>query len=51
MASEGFSHCFASGSDEVMEGVRTLAGDFLLCFGMLSGSEWCSYLLFKDPLL
>ena len=35
---EGFSGRFGSGSGEVMEGVRTLAGDFLLCFGMLSGT-------------
>ena len=38
VAPEGFSGRFGSGSDEVMEGVRTLAGDFLLCFGMLSGT-------------
>jgi len=37
---------FGSGAGEMTEGVRTWAGDFLLCFGMLS-----SYLLFKDPLL
>ena len=35
---EGFSGRFGSGSGEVTEGVRTLAGDFLLCFGMLSGT-------------
>ena len=28
MALEGFSGRFGSGSDEVIEGVRTLAGDF-----------------------
>ena len=28
VASEGFSGRFGSGSDEVTEGVRTLAGDF-----------------------
>ena len=39
MAPEGFSGRFGRSSGEVMEGVRTLAGDFLLY----------SYLLFKDP--
>ena len=38
VAPEGFSGRFGSGSDEVTEGVRTLAADFLLCFGMLSGT-------------
>ena len=38
MAPEGFSGRFGSGSGEVMEGVRTLAAEFLLCFGMLSGT-------------
>ena len=42
MASEGFSGRFGRGSDEVMEGVRTLAGDFL---ALLWDVEW--YLLFK----
>jgi hypothetical protein len=37
MAPEGFSSCFGSGSGEVMEGVCTLAAEFLLCFGMLDG--------------
>ena len=41
VAPEGFSGRFGRSSGEVMEGVRTLAGDFLLY----------SYLLFKDPLL
>ena len=41
MAPEGFSGRFGSGSGEVTEGVRTLAGDFLLCFGMLSGIRTC----------
>ena len=49
MASEGFSGRFASGSDEVTEGVRTLAADFC---AVLSDVEWYSYFcLFKDPLL
>ena len=48
MASEGFSGRFGSGSDEVTEGVRTLAGDFR---AVLWDVEWYSYLLFKDPLL
>ena len=48
MAPEGFSGRFASGSEEVTEGVRTLAGDFRV---LLSDVEWYSYLLFKDPLL
>ena len=39
---------FASGSDEVTEGVRTLAADFR---SLLWDVEWYSYLLFKDPLL
>ena len=47
MAPEGFSGRFASGSDEVMEGVCTLAGDFR---AVLWDVEWYSYLLFKDPL-
>ena len=47
MAPEGFSGRFGSGSDQVMEGVRTLAGDFLLCFGNLWDVEWC--LVLKDP--
>ena len=46
MASEGFSGRFGRGSDEVMEGVCTLAADFL---AVLWDVEW--YLLFKDPLL
>ena len=46
MALEGFSGRFGSGSDEVTEGVRTLAGDFR---AVLWDVEW--YLLFKDPLL
>ena len=49
MALEGFSGRFGSGSDEVTEGVRTLAGDFR---AVLWHVEW--YLLFKefkDPLL
>jgi len=37
----GFSGRFGSGSDEVTEGVRTWAGDFLLCFGLLSGTRTC----------
>ena len=37
-AQSGVRRLFGSGSGEVMEGVRTLAGDFLLCFGMLSGT-------------
>ena len=37
---------FGSGSDEVTEGVRTLAADFR---AVLWHVEW--YLLFKDPLL
>ena len=41
VALEGFSGRFGRGSDEVMEGARTLAGDFLLCFGMLSGIRTC----------
>ena len=41
MAPEGFSGRFGSGSDEVTEGVRPLAGDFLLCFGLLSGTRTC----------
>ena len=36
---EGFSGRFGSGS--VTEGVRTLAADFVLCFGMLSGTRTC----------
>ena len=47
VAPEGFSGRFGSGSDQVMEGVRTLAGDFLLCFGNLWDVEWC--LVLKDP--
>ena len=46
VAPEGFSGRFGSGSDEVMEGVRTLAGDFR---SLLWDVEWYSYLLFKDP--
>ena len=42
-----FSGRFGSGSDEVMEGVRTLAGDFR---AVLWDVERYSYLLFKDPL-
>ena len=41
MAPEGFPGRFGSGSGEVTEGVRTWAGDFLLCFGMLSGTCTC----------
>ena len=41
MAPEGFPGCFGSGSDELMERVRTLAGDF-------GAVIW--YVLFKDPL-
>ena len=48
VALEGFSICFGSGSDEVMEGARTLAGDFR---SLLWDVEWYSYVLFKDPLL
>ena len=48
VAPDGFSGRFGSGSDEVMEGVRTLAGDFR---SLLWDVEWDSYLLFKDPLL
>ena len=48
VAPEGFSGPFASGSDEVTEGVRTLAADFR---SLLWDVEWYSYLLFKDPLL
>ena len=48
VAPEGFSSRFGSGSDEVTEGVRTLAGDFR---AVLWDVEWYSYLLFKDPLL
>ena len=47
VASEGFSGRFGSGSDEVTEGVRTLAGDFR---AVLWDVEWYSYVLFKDPL-
>ena len=36
-----FSGRFGSGSDKMTEGVRTWAGDFLLCFGMLSGTRTC----------
>ena len=43
MALEGFSGRFGSGSDEVTEGVRTLAGDFR---AVLWDFEW--YLLFKS---
>ena len=46
MAPEGFSGRFGSGSDEVTEGVRTLAADFR---AVLWDVEW--YLLIKDPLL
>ena len=46
VALEGFSGCFGSGSDEMMEGVRTLAEDFR---SLLWDVEW--YLLLKDPLL
>ena len=31
------SSCFGSGSGDVMEGVCTLAAEFLFCFGMLDG--------------
>ena len=48
MAPEGFSGRFGSGSDEVTEGVRTLAGDFC---SLLWDVEWYSYVLFKDPLV
>ena len=48
VAPEGFSGRFGSGSDEVMEGARTWAGDFR---AVLWDAEWYSYLLFKDPLL
>ena len=48
VAPEGFSGRFGSGSDEVMEGVRTLAGDFC---PLLWDVEWYSYVLFKDPLV
>ena len=48
VAPEGFSGRFGSGSDEVTEGVRTLAGDFR---AVLWDAEWYSYLLFKDALL
>ena len=44
VALEGFSGRFGSGSDEVTEGVRTLAGDFLLCFGL--GDTCCLNPLF-----
>ena len=44
MALEGFSGRFGSGSDEVTEGVRTLAGDFR---AVLWDAEWC--LVLKDP--
>ena len=44
MAPEGFSGRFGSGSGEVTEGVRTLAGDFLLCFGL--GDTCCLNPLF-----
>ena len=47
MALEGFSGRFGSGSDELMEGVRTWAGDFR---SLLWDVEWYPYLLFKDPL-
>ena len=45
---KGFRVVFGSGSDEVTEGVRTLAGGFR---AVLWDVEWYSYLLFKDPLL
>ena len=48
VALEGFSVRFGSGSDEVTEGARTLAGDFR---SLLWDVEWYSYVLFKDPLL
>ena len=47
VAPEGFSGRFGSGSDEVTEGVRTLAADFraVLSAHFQPGG------LFKDPLL
>ena len=48
MAPEGFPGRFGSGSDEVTEGVRTLAADFRV---LLWDVERYSYVLFKDPLL
>ena len=48
VAPEGFSGRFGSGSDEVTEGVRTLAADFR---AVLWDVEWYSYVLCKDPLL
>ena len=44
VALEGFPGRFGRGSGEVTQGVRTLAGDFLLCFGMLAvklSFFWC----------
>ena len=41
VALEGFSGHFGSVSGEMTEVVRTWAGDFLLCFGMLSGTRTC----------
>ena len=53
-AHRGVGRVFGSGSGEVMEGVRTLAGEFVhwqvifvLCFGNLWDVEWC--LVLKDP--
>ena len=48
VALEGFSGRFGSGSDEVTEGARTLAGDFR---SLLWDVGWYPYLSFKDPLL
>ena len=48
VAPERFSGRFGSGSDEVTEGVRTLAADFR---AVLWDVELYSPLLFKDPLL
>ena len=45
MAPEGFSARFGSGSDEVTEGVRTLAADFR---SVLWDVEWYPCLLFKS---
>ena len=44
VAPERFSGRFGSGSDEMTEGVRTLAGDFR---AVLWDAEWC--LVLKDP--
>ena len=45
VAPEGFWGRFGCGSDEVTEGVRTLAADFL---AVLWDVEWYPYLLFKS---